>query len=364
MIKLLFVQSSLEKGGITNHLMSIVKHLNRHEFEIEILCLSDEKSHSEWDSFERIGIPIHQLHIKRWYTEKRVVAALELALKEIKPQIIQTFTFRPSYFIGKYFSARFLTVGVLSSNIYQNYSDSYGRFIGKYIANQELKGLRAMHQVVGVAKHICKTFGSTLKLIAIQNGIETEQTLSVKDKSIFRKELNWAENEQYFVYVGSLIKRKNPAFLIDTFLKSKFKQKSNLVLIGTGKLYQSLQEKYQSEKSILFLGQQSQISQYLLASDAYVSASFSEGLPLAALEAMSVQLPCLLSDIPAHNELQQENENAKGIHLFQLENASSLSHLFENFVPFQFDYTVQTARQMTLAYENLYHQLCLTDGAI
>jgi len=364
MIKILFVQSSLEKGGITNHLLSIVKHLNKQEFDITILCLSDERRHSDWAAFANKSIPIHQLHLKRWNTEKQIVNSLALALQLIQPDIIQTFTYRPTYFIGKYFSKKYLTIGVLSSNIYQNYTDTYGYFIGNYIAKKELTGLRGMHKVIGVAKHLAETFGSDLAMTAIQNGIEIDNPpMNIDTKSSTRKALNWEENDLYFVYVGSFIKRKNPAYLIETFLKTKFKQKTNLVLIGSGKLYISLKEKYHSEKTIHFLGQQSQITRYLLAVDAYVSASVSEGLPLAALEAMSVQLPCLLSDIPAHKELLNEFENAKGIKLFQLDNESTLIHLFENFVPFKFEFTIQTAEQMTLAYQKIYHQMYFNDGA-
>jgi glycosyltransferase involved in cell wall biosynthesis len=236
--------------------------------------------------------------------------------------------------------------------------------IGNYIANKELQGLSKMQKVIGVAKHLKENFATKFAIEAIQNGIESGVILNLNSKSTLRKALNWNQNDLYFVYIGSIIKRKNPAFLIEAFLKSNFKQKANLVLVGSGKLLHSLQEKYQTEKSINFVGHQTQITEYLMASDAYVSASFSEGLPLATLEAMSAQLPCLLSNIPAHKELQLAAENATGIQLFQIENTNSLTQLFENFVPFQFEYTVQTAEQMTLAYENLYHQLCLKDGAI
>ena len=43
--------------------------------------------------------------------------------------------------------------------------------------------------------------------------------------------------------------------------------------------------------------------EYLYASDYFLSASLAEGLPNSVLEAMSVGLPCVLSDIPPHREI-------------------------------------------------------------
>lgn len=45
------------------------------------------------------------------------------------------------------------------------------------------------------------------------------------------------------------------------------------------------------------------VSEYNLGSDMYVSASTHEGIPVAVLEAMAVETPCLVSDIPGHMTL-------------------------------------------------------------
>ena len=57
------------------------------------------------------------------------------------------------------------------------------------------------------------------------------------------------------------------------------------------------------------------VSDYNLGSDLYVSASTSEGIPVAVLEAMAVETPCLVSDIPGHRTI---NNHGAFVDLFQL----------------------------------------------
>jgi glycosyltransferase involved in cell wall biosynthesis len=54
-----------------------------------------------------------------------------------------------------------------------------------------------------------------------------------------------------------------------------------------------------------FLGARTDVPSLLDASDAYLSTSLHEGMPLSVLEALSAGLPCLLSRIPEHYELAE-----------------------------------------------------------
>lgn len=354
-IKVLFVQSTLEKGGITNHLKLILNHLNLHLFEPEILCLSKENENTEISIFLNWGIPIHQLHTKRWMPDFMIVQQLAYKLKQINPHVIQTFTYRPTYFIGTYFSKQYHTIGVLSSNVIQNYATSYGPIIGGFIAKRELLGLAKMNKGVAVSNYLNTMYQSHCSLMSIKNGIDVSALVdyNCNQKLHYKSQLNWDLNLHYFVAIGNFNKVKNQELLIQSFIEASIAKTHRLVLIGDGPSLPKLKQKYAHNKEIIFEGYHSNVFKFLKAADAYVSASISEGMPLSVLEAMSVHLPCILSDIPAHVELMQDN-NPVAIKCFSLSKPQELVYLFQNFKPTLIQYTFQTAAQMTLSYEKLY----------
>jgi glycosyltransferase involved in cell wall biosynthesis len=63
------------------------------------------------------------------------------------------------------------------------------------------------------------------------------------------------------------------------------------------------------KQSIFILGNVSNVIDFLSISDVFVTTSNSEGLPNTVLEAMSVGLTIVASDIPQHKELFMSNPN-------------------------------------------------------
>jgi glycosyltransferase involved in cell wall biosynthesis len=57
--------------------------------------------------------------------------------------------------------------------------------------------------------------------------------------------------------------------------------------------------------NIVLIGPQEAVNDYNLGCDLYLSASTHEGIPVAVLEALAVETPCLISDIAGHLTLNQ-----------------------------------------------------------
>ena len=72
-------------------------------------------------------------------------------------------------------------------------------------------------------------------------------------------------------------------------------------MLGEGPLWEDL--KKEGDDRILLPGFKTNVYDYLIASDYYISASDVEGLANTLLESMTVGLPMLLSDIPSHQEV-------------------------------------------------------------
>jgi len=137
-----------------------------------------------------------------------------------------------------------------------------------------------------------------------------------------------SERPLNLIFVGSLIERKNVKLLVASLLELREQRRSfHLNLVGAGaELTALLQFVEDNELSdfVTFHGElsQSQIQVLLRQCPIYVSASFHEGRPNSALEAMAAGCCLLLSDIDGHRELVGLNERGQ---LFNSRSNRSLS---------------------------------------
>lgn len=109
------------------------------------------------------------------------------------------------------------------------------------------------------------------------------------------------ETDEYILVVARLLRVKGLHYLIEAFNKTNTYKK--LVIVGdsvyTDDYVKQLKKMAKSNKRIIFTGRQNGRELAELFSNAYlyVSPSDLEGMPIAVLEAMSYELPVLMSDI-------------------------------------------------------------------
>lgn len=95
--------------------------------------------------------------------------------------------------------------------------------------------------------------------------------------------------------------QKNIPFLIDAFaLLAKKKENTHLVLVGGGSEEEVITkkiERYGLTERVHILRETQSVENYFAAFDLFVLPSRFEGLPLVAVEAQAMGIPCLLSDL-------------------------------------------------------------------
>ena len=134
---------------------------------------------------------------------------------------------------------------------------------------------------------------------AIPNGTSYQIWEHDENQKIqFKKELGLDLDKKYFIFIGRFSKEKRPDILIEVFKK---RNDLGLVMLGDGPLWENLNEI--KTDNIIMPGFTKRVSDYLKASDFYISTSEIEGLANTLLESMSIGLPFILSNIPSHNEV-------------------------------------------------------------
>ena len=98
-----------------------------------------------------------------------------------------------------------------------------------------------------------------------------------------------------------MIPRKNPLAVVRAVARSELRNLA-MIFVGGGVLDPRPEARH-GGCSHRFVGHCEDVLPYLRVADFFVSASRSEGLPTAVLEALSCGLPVVLSDIEPHREI-------------------------------------------------------------
>ena len=143
-------------------------------------------------------------------------------------------------------------------------------------------------------------------------------TSNIKDISSKRKELIQAIGADYdsvlMISIGELNENKNNKVIIKALGKLQ-NSKIHYLLCGIGNKKDALiniSKKYNLENNIHFLGYRSDVFQLLKSCDIFAMPSHREGLSRSLMEAMSAEIPCIVSNIRGNVDLI---ENGKGGYL-------------------------------------------------
>ena len=138
------------------------------------------------------------------------------------------------------------------------------------------------------------------KAITIYNGIKFDKK---EIKKIYRK------GDNVFI-IGSVLrfeKIKNIIITIKAAIEvCKVNDKIVFYFIGDGKLFNECRQMVSEanlEENIILPGWKNNITEWLVKFDVYLLFSIAEGLSISILEAMSIGLPIIASDVKGNNEL-------------------------------------------------------------
>lgn len=363
MKKILYIVSTLSMSGPTNQLFSLVKYLNREEFDPYILTLSSEPSDSRMSDFKNLGINIHCLGLSRLNGVLFSHSRVRKFLNNLQPDIIHTQGIRADYICSKLYDypVRFATQHNFPSF---DYPLKFGRFKGRLMVMSHTNSFKKIPSVIACSKTIANlSRWQGLSVDYIQNGVDLEYfSLNLNDgeKSRLRKSLSIPDDAHVFIGVGSLIKRKAFEILIQAFNGAKFSKPTKLLIVGDGPNRDVCEKLSQNNPDIKFIGHVSNVYKYLQISDCFVSSSLAEGLPYTVIEAMASGLPVILSKIDSHEEILEIDSLAG--ETFPVNSIKKLTRCLELFCPSKGSSEASlnivnsklNARSMSLEYQNRY----------
>ncbi len=297
---IIYLISTLRNSGPVNQTYNLIKNLDRTQFNPVIITLSKEPADSKIQLFKALDISIHTINFSRIKGIFLLKNAIQKIIENYNNPIIHSQGLRAdslNYQLKKYP----MKITTIHNFPFDDYVMKFGAIKGFIMSVSHLTIIKKIKNRIACSEAISTLFNTKLhcKLGFINNSVDTDffQTSNDTEKIALRKQYNLPIDAKIFIYTGQIIKRKDLETLISGFKKFN-KPNALLLIIGDGSYFPIISQL--KNDSIILTGKTRSVLDYLKLSDVFISASLSEGLPNSVLEAMSCNLPCLLSDIDAH----------------------------------------------------------------
>jgi len=175
--------------------------------------------------------------------------------------------------------------------------------------------VKSARRNIGVSEAACEFLRhlGAVNTQIIYNGIDTT-AFKKKEDTDCRQKLGISNDAVVITFVGRLIFAKGVQDLIFAFSRIKdTAPNAKLLIVGDGPYRANLENlAYQTDchSSILFLGQRNQdeVIDVLSATDIFVNPSYSEGLGISVMEAASIGLPIIATDVGGTREIITTDE--------------------------------------------------------
>ena len=158
--------------------------------------------------------------------------------------------------------------------------------------------------------------GTAHKIEGVGLDLEKFSPLTKEQRDKQRKKLGIGENDFFAISVGELNENKNQGIVLEAIAKkaqgTAFAKKLKYGICGDGFLNEQIHteiERLKLKDIVLMFGYRKNVSEILGCADLFIFPSKREGLGMAALEALSMQVPVLASDNRGTREYMQHTKN-------------------------------------------------------
>lgn len=301
-------------GGAEKILSTIVSNLDPKKYDIDIL----EIEHFD-KGYEPVPDNVRILKALQDYRQPRWLRALLWRLRIYFPRLTRLLLVKDQYDVEVSFTImnppllfskrkEVKKISWIHGSIEEFLTDSSKRESHK-------RQLDAADTIVGISKKTSNSIKEVYpeyseKLITVYNGYNFE---SILEKS--REKIDIEIESQSICTIGRIEENKGSDRVVEVIqLLHQQGKKYHLYFIGAGDIEEELKKKvqaYQLEDYVHFLGYQRNPYQYLSHMKVLLSMSKQEGFPGVYVEALSLGVPFVSTEVGGAEELSQEGRFGK-----------------------------------------------------
>lgn len=305
-------------GGYEKIVYELSRRLVQRDYEIDILTCNTERAlaYEELDGIHIYRLPSWNALNSLYPIPKPCPTSFKILLRLLRKNydVLNTQTrFFITSFLGLIFAKLKGTPlvhtehgarhSIVPNKVIDLISRAYDHSMGALIVKSASRNIGVSEAACEFLKHL----GAT-NIQLVHDGIDTA-IFKKKEDTNYRQKLDIDNNAVVITFVGRLIYAKGVQDLISAFAKIQdTAPEIKVLIVGHGPYRANLENlAYQIDcaSSILFLGQKNQdeVIDVLSVTDIFVNPSYSEGLGISVMEAASIGLPIIATDVGGTREI-------------------------------------------------------------
>lgn len=298
------VVSDTNVGGAGRYLLNYVKHFNREHFKVTVLIPENSMLKPLLKDVADITVIEVPFMADKSY-DKRCVKAMQEIFSGEKIDIVHTHAS-----LSARIAARRAKAGAVVST--RHCIEPPGRFPASVVKGILNNLLCDVYVAVSdaVAQNLADCGIKREKIQTVCNGVEPVTKLSETERYAERNKRGILEDEMVFGVFARLEEVKGHQYFIEA--AKQFLQKGGrgkFLIVGDGSLMEELKKQAAGVPEIIFTGYVPDTATLLNITDVNVLSSRSEAMSLAILEAMSLGIPTVATNVGGNPQLVKPKEN-------------------------------------------------------
>jgi len=296
-------------GGAEEQVMLLSLGLRARGWNVKIVSLLPLYPLST--ELESSDIPVCSLHMKRGVPDPRAMLRLRKELRSFQPDVVHCHM--PQANLLARAVRPFCPFPVLISTLHnltmERINGSSGRFLEvAHGWTDRYSDLTTVICTPAVRSYVERGAVPADKIAVLYNGVNSAKFQpDLVARNRLREELN-LHNQFVWLAIGRFEKAKAYPNMIRAFAKvvAGTTEKPLLLICGRGSLENAIRKQVREsglEKYVKFVGVRPDISDVMNAADGFVMSSYLEGLPMVLLQASSIGMPIVATDVGGNAEI-------------------------------------------------------------
>ena len=305
-LSVLYFSNSLVRGGAEEHILTLLRGLDRSRFRAHLVCTPEVARQLRPDLPE--DVQLTALRVRR---PQHVGAALALArlLRKRHIDVLHSHLFYASLFASPI--GRLCRVSAIVETPHVREQWRRGRLKGRFMVDRFIG--RFVDRYIAVSEANARYLVEVKRLPArkitvIHNGCDfTRFDPAHRPPPNLRASLGIGPSDPVAVVLGRLEPQKGHHMLLDAFCRVRRRwSRAHLICLGEGALRAELESRAAAlglAGAVHLVGYQRNVGDWLALADVSALPSFYEGLPLAAIESLAAGRPVVATSVDGTPEV-------------------------------------------------------------